>query len=157
MPLQRLLEARRQETKKPPIKLPPIEDVFSPYELGSLRTVGFKRGERYDITFNPQNYSPKQKEAFQKKYYPGLKEQDYGGLVGLSGVAIPQPVHSRSQVDELIDAYNRYTKTGSRFPEPKTWVTRKRDFMKKRYTSTPMAGFSGVLGGGSTRKKLLGT
>jgi len=40
---------------------------------------------------------------------------------------------------------------------PETWLTRRRGYMGRRYTSTPEGGFSGALGGAAVqRKRLLG-
>jgi len=61
---------------------------------------------------------------------------------------------------QLWGEWQNYQEHGQRVGEPKppeTWLTRRRGYMGRRYTSTPEGGFSGALGGAAVqRKRLLG-
>ena len=61
---------------------------------------------------------------------------------------------------KLMAEYDNYLAHGQRVGKsapPETWLTRRKDYMKRRYTKTPEGGFAGALGDGSVnRKKLLG-
>lgn len=122
-----LQQKRKEETKKPKVKIPPINDIFNEFERTMLGAVGYSR----------------KSEQYRKVF----QEHD---------VNTPRPIYGQSKMNELIGEYDRYTETGSRFPEPSTWITKRRDFMKKRYTGSPSGGFSGTLGAGGTKKQLLG-
>ena len=59
---------------------------------------------------------------------------------------------------ELMTQWDNFAKHGQRVGKPKapeTWLTRRRDFMKRRFTKTPEGGFSGALGGAAVQKKRL--
>ncbi len=147
---------RREETKKPSPKIPPVNDVFNEFERNMLRTVGYsKKSEAYNIVFNRSSTTEAQRDAFRKKTY-GSVHYPKRGDVDLEKIHIPSPVYGQGQMNDLIGEYDRYLKTGSRFPEPTTWITKRRDYMKKRYTGSPSGGFSGTLGGGGMKKQLLG-
>ena len=68
---------------------------------------------------------------------------------------MPSPDATRDYVDTLLRDYELFKKTGSRYPEPQTRITKRRDYMARRFSTAPAGGFSGALGMGSVRKKSL--
>jgi len=46
-------------------------------------------------------------------------------------------------------------RVGGKPKPPATWLSKRRDYMTRRYSSTPSGGFSGALGGASVQKKQL--
>ena len=84
--------------------------------------------------------------SFRRKH-PGSA---YWNVIGDKGAEF--------QNRELMTQWDNFTKYGQRVGKPKppeTWLTKRRGYMRKRYTKTPEGGFSGALGGAAIQKKKL--
>ena len=157
--LSNILAAKQRTESTPKKQHPALAKVFDTYELAILGAVDFERGDKYNMFYNTPG-----KEHMQ----PGAS----GDGVGLAGTTPTQhapegqtidptigskpgkPPVDQLYLDGLLDDYDRWRKTGSRFVLPVTEQQRRAEHMGKMYTGN-MQGFSGARGDPAIRRKNL--
>jgi len=140
-----ILAVNKKDNTKPKKPHPAVTKEFTTFELQVLHTVDYARGPRYDLVYGTGT-APGSKEF--------LEQQKKKGDPTVIGEQMVGPDVARDYVEGLLDDYGRWQKTGSRFVQPETDITRRKKYMGKRYTGN-LQGFTGARGTLTTQKKTL--